>query len=349
MLLPALSICSHASKQPGIAEPFIGPLRDVSHLQGFLVLMSDGLYEAFLAWSRRPTSLNDDLAALIQRKMDRLSAVDQVAQVVVEEVKKLFVDTFRNRSESGRIDDITLLIHNLHYPVGRASLQTRTSLPSSTPPPPGTTSSLFPPTTSAPASSASPQPPPSTASLLPSTSQSAPSEDPELQPPAQDTVEDKMQALHVSASKPLALTPSLNPPPPPSSHIRTHSAPSQRDLEEEEEEDLYGAPTPGPEDSAPTPVNNPNRQLVGGVREEGGGEAVEREGEEGGGVAEVDSEGEELEQLEIGRDYFDCVDSGSGEGGGGGSGGGGQMENGMILPHIMFGTHFPAELSWDEL
>ena len=79
--------------------------------------MSDGLYEAFEAWSGRPMRVNDDIAHLVSDEMKKTSDLSVVAQNVVEKVKYLFRGTCQKGKRSGRLDDITLIVRNFGHPM----------------------------------------------------------------------------------------------------------------------------------------------------------------------------------------------------------------------------------------
>ena len=108
---------SKAHREPGTAEPYVSRPIHLSSFQGFLILMSDGLYEAYEAWTHRPTMVNDDIAHLVAQEMKKTSDLSVVAQNVVESVKNLFRTTCKKDKRSGRIDDITLIVRNFGYPT----------------------------------------------------------------------------------------------------------------------------------------------------------------------------------------------------------------------------------------
>ncbi len=85
----------------------------ISGFYGFLLLMSDGLYEAYEAWTKRPDHINDDIAHLVSQEMKKCEDIRIVAQNVVDKVKYLYYDTCRKGRRSGRLDDITLIIKNI--------------------------------------------------------------------------------------------------------------------------------------------------------------------------------------------------------------------------------------------
>ena len=81
---------------------------------GFLVLMSDGLYDAYQFCTQRPDFVNRDLGYLIAQEMKQSTDIAAVAQNVVKKVKQLYRSTCKKNGHKGRIDDITLIIRNLH-------------------------------------------------------------------------------------------------------------------------------------------------------------------------------------------------------------------------------------------
>ena len=83
---------------------------DLTSVHGFLVLMSDGLYEAYEAWTGRPDRVNEDIAQLVAQELKRCPDLKIVAQSVVDKVKTLYRDTCKRDRRSGRLDDITLVV-----------------------------------------------------------------------------------------------------------------------------------------------------------------------------------------------------------------------------------------------
>ena len=75
--------------------------------------MSDGLYEAYEAWTGRPDMVNKDIAHLVVQELRGCGDLKVVAQKVVDKVKVLYRDTCKRDRRSGRLDDITLVIKNL--------------------------------------------------------------------------------------------------------------------------------------------------------------------------------------------------------------------------------------------
>lgn len=115
--------CRHARQEPGTAEPFIAHPFDLTNFHGFLILMSDGLYEAYESWTGRPETVNEDIAQLVAKEMRASTEFHFVAQKVVENVKYKFQQSCQKEKHTGRMDDITLIIRNFGYsdlPVGTA-------------------------------------------------------------------------------------------------------------------------------------------------------------------------------------------------------------------------------------
>ena len=94
-------------------------LRNIS--AGFLVLMSDGLYDAYQSYTQRPAFVNQDLGYLIAHEMKQSTDITTVAQNVVENVKQLYRSMCKKTRHKGRIDDIMLVIRNLHPPTAGAT------------------------------------------------------------------------------------------------------------------------------------------------------------------------------------------------------------------------------------
>lgn len=72
--------------------------------------MSDGLYEAYEAWTRRPDMVDSDVAHLVAGELLKFPDLKMVAQNVVDKVKHLYRDTCKRDRRSGRLDDITLVV-----------------------------------------------------------------------------------------------------------------------------------------------------------------------------------------------------------------------------------------------
>ena len=94
--------------------------------------MTDGLYDAFQAWTGRPAIVNQDLAHLVAQEMEQCHDIAHVAQNVVEKVKQVYKGSCMQRLSSGRIDDITLIIRNFGYPIGSKRRPSEPAAPLST-------------------------------------------------------------------------------------------------------------------------------------------------------------------------------------------------------------------------
>ena len=83
--------------------------------------MSDGLYDAYQLYTQRPAFVNQDLGYLIAQEMKQSTDIAAVAHNVVEKVKQLYRSTCKKNVCKGRLDDITLIIRNLNFPMGSLS------------------------------------------------------------------------------------------------------------------------------------------------------------------------------------------------------------------------------------
>ncbi len=124
--------CSHAKQEPGTAEPFISSPFDLTNFRGFLILMTDGLYEAYEAWTHRPAMVNQDLAHLVSKEIRTSTEFHLVAQNVVENVKTKFQQSCKKGKQAGRLDDITLIVRNFGYP-NLSHSSSHPSMPSTAP------------------------------------------------------------------------------------------------------------------------------------------------------------------------------------------------------------------------
>lgn len=117
-----VDVLRSASQEPGIATPFVNGPWDISNLQNktFLILMSDGLYEAYGSCinTRNPPDLHSSLARLVADEMRLHNRIDRVGQAVVNRVKEQFKETCRRDRKDGKLDDMTLIIQNFTYPMG---------------------------------------------------------------------------------------------------------------------------------------------------------------------------------------------------------------------------------------
>ena len=112
---------------------------DITAICGFLLLMSDGLYEAYSSCTKSAHTVNQDLGQLVQAEMDRCTDLFAVAQQVVNAVKTDFYAMLINEQRRSRMDDITLIVRNLGYPLGKRGILTAPSIVTAPP----TTSNPF--------------------------------------------------------------------------------------------------------------------------------------------------------------------------------------------------------------
>lgn len=91
--------------------------------------MSDGVYDAYSSFSNSVHTVNHDIALLVQRHMDHTHDLQGVAQGVVEEIKDNFHRKLKQDRRGARLDDITLVIRNLGYPMGRMVASNATAPP----------------------------------------------------------------------------------------------------------------------------------------------------------------------------------------------------------------------------
>lgn len=100
-----------------MCEPFINGPWSVSDLQNsFLLLMSDGLYEAYGSYinTTNPQDVHRGIALIVADEMSRRSSVQDVAQATVDRIIALY----RSCAGSGtRLDDITLIVNNFGHPL----------------------------------------------------------------------------------------------------------------------------------------------------------------------------------------------------------------------------------------
>ena len=114
LFINLISLFRHARYEPGSAEPHLHAPIDLSFCQGFLLLMSDGLYDAYKTWTRRPECVNEDIAHLVAKELKNCRASESMAaQNVVEKIKFLYHDMCKKTSRTGRLDDLTLIVKGI--------------------------------------------------------------------------------------------------------------------------------------------------------------------------------------------------------------------------------------------
>ncbi|KAK7507282.1 hypothetical protein BaRGS_00001217 [Batillaria attramentaria] len=129
---------SFATKEPVIAEPFVDGGIPVDDSCAFLIIMSDGLYEAFTD-ATGTERVNADIAGMVATEFSQQTTLNGVAQAVVDKVVRIHHDTFMTgnvlqKRLCQKRDDITLLVRQFNYPLSAVSPTSIRSLhPASTP------------------------------------------------------------------------------------------------------------------------------------------------------------------------------------------------------------------------
>ncbi|CAG5135814.1 unnamed protein product, partial [Candidula unifasciata] len=114
-------ILSAAKVEPVIADPFVDGGLPIDSSCAFMVLMSDGLYQA-LADATGTDTVNGDIAKMVAQEFSQQTTLTGVAQAVVDRVVRIHHDTFMTGNETQKAlcqkrDDITLLVRNFNYPL----------------------------------------------------------------------------------------------------------------------------------------------------------------------------------------------------------------------------------------
>ena len=135
-----------ATKAPGIAIPAVAGPIPINQARGFIIVMSDGLYDAWSAFMDQNTSnANLAIARMVAEQIRGKQNMEVVAQTVIDSVVSSVRYTFANsqKNECRRLDDITLMIHNLGYDTSNYPLcgivnfpLATTPVPAVPPPPP---------------------------------------------------------------------------------------------------------------------------------------------------------------------------------------------------------------------
>ena len=130
-----------ATKAPGIAVPYVAGPIVINQARGFIIVMSDGLYDAWSAFMDQNTSnANIAIARMVAEQIGRgkQNNMEVVAQTVIDSVVSSVQYTYANsqKSECRRLDDITLMIHNLGYDTSDYPLSGIVNFPLATAPVP---------------------------------------------------------------------------------------------------------------------------------------------------------------------------------------------------------------------
>ena len=112
-----------AKGYPGTAEPSVSgpvPLQDVK--EGFLVLMSKGLYSGVTCVNDGDEEASLALVRMIMEEMQLSTSLASVSRAVIDRVHGLIKAKYKEsggaRMDCSSVDDTTLLIRNLGFPFG---------------------------------------------------------------------------------------------------------------------------------------------------------------------------------------------------------------------------------------
>ena len=110
-----------AREEPGCSEPFINGPWNIHKLprSAFIMLMSDGLYETYSECinSKDTKVVHEGLAKIVAEEMALHRRLDRVAVMTINRVKEQYRQQFVEGIHV--MDDITLVIYNLSYPVDK--------------------------------------------------------------------------------------------------------------------------------------------------------------------------------------------------------------------------------------
>ena len=99
---------------PHVAGPVL-----INQARGFIIVMSDGLYDGLSAYTDQDTTkANLTIARMVAEQIrGKQQSMERVARTVINSVVTSVQRTYANsqKSECRRLDDITLMIHNLGY------------------------------------------------------------------------------------------------------------------------------------------------------------------------------------------------------------------------------------------
>ncbi|XP_005094474.1 TGF-beta-activated kinase 1 and MAP3K7-binding protein 1 isoform X2 [Aplysia californica] len=114
-----IDILSSAKVEPVIADPFVDGGIDIDSSCAFLLVMSDGLYQA-LTDATGTETVNGDIAKMVAVEFSQQTTLTGVAQAVVDRVVRIHHDTFmtgtaEQKNLCKKRDDITLLVRNFNY------------------------------------------------------------------------------------------------------------------------------------------------------------------------------------------------------------------------------------------
>jgi len=116
-----------AKRPPGIAEPHVaGPVL-INQSRGFVIVMSDGLYNAWSSYMDQDTrKANTEIARMVAEQIrGSQQNMDVVAKTVVDFIVSSVQATYTRskKKECQRLDDITLMVHNLGFDISEFPLK----------------------------------------------------------------------------------------------------------------------------------------------------------------------------------------------------------------------------------
>lgn len=114
-----IDILSPAVREPVIAEPHVTGGIPIDSSTNFLIIMSDGLYQALQAATDTAT-VNTEVAQMVAAEFNIQSTLNGVAQACVDKVVRIHHDSFMMGTPDVKVKchkrgDITLLVRNFNY------------------------------------------------------------------------------------------------------------------------------------------------------------------------------------------------------------------------------------------
>ncbi|XP_067671924.1 TGF-beta-activated kinase 1 and MAP3K7-binding protein 1-like [Haliotis asinina] len=117
-----IDILRNATSEPVIAEPHLEGGVQLSDNTCFLIIMSDGLYQA-LQDATGTEKVNVEITSMVLQEFGNQSTLNGVAQAVVDKVVRIHHDTYMTaqgyrKQLCQKRDDITLLVRNFNQNLG---------------------------------------------------------------------------------------------------------------------------------------------------------------------------------------------------------------------------------------
>lgn len=119
-----IEILRNAVREPVIADPYVYGGIKIDNSPSFLIIMSDGLYQALID-STGSDMVNVEIARMVASEFSVQSTLNGVAQAVVDKVVRIHHDAFMvgspdTKQRCQKRGDITLLVRNFSYPLANA-------------------------------------------------------------------------------------------------------------------------------------------------------------------------------------------------------------------------------------